>query len=120
MTMDIGFLSPDSRRHVLARPVDPSLPERLSQFLFSAAEHYHPEQAVKALQDETAGLVVTVESSSDDRVCLNWSVVEDLDADVREFEGLNFETSRAALVSASQEALLLSHAGPTYPEGVDF
>lgn len=120
MTMDIGFISPQSRSHTLARPVDPTLPERLSQFLFAAAEEYHPEQSVAVLQDDVAGLVVSVESSTDDRVCLDWSLVEDLDSDVREFDGLNFETSRAALVSASQEALLLGEAGPHYPEGVFF
>jgi hypothetical protein len=120
LTMDIGFLSPQSRRHMLARPVDPSLPERLSRFLFAAAEEYHPEQSVAALEDEIAGLVVTVESSADDRVCLDWSLVEDMDAEMREFDGLNFETSRAALVTASQEAVLLGEAGPHLPEGVQF
>jgi hypothetical protein len=120
LAMDIGFLSPEARRHVLARRIDHDLPRRLSRFLFAAAEEYHPEQAVAAVRDEVAGLVITVESSADDRVCLGWSLVEDLDAEVPEFDGLNFETSRAALVSASQMALLLDDAGPHYPAGVDF
>ena len=117
LAMDIGFLSPDARRHVLARPIDPTLPERLARFFFAVAEDYHPELSVDSLQDDVAGLVVSVESSGDDRVCLNWSLVEDLEADIREFEGLNFETSRAALVTASQAAQLLAAAGPHYPEG---
>lgn len=118
LAMDIGFLSPEARNHFLARPIDPTLPERLAQLFFAAADAYHPELSVGALQDERAGLVVSVESSDESRVCLNWSLVEDLQADVREFEGLNFETSRAALVTASQAALLLVAAGPHYPEGV--
>ena len=120
LAMDIGFLSPDARHHVLARPIDPTLPERLARFFFAVAEDYHPELSVDSLQDDVAGLVVSVESSDDDRVCLNWSLVEDLEADVREFEGLNFETSRAALVTASQRALDLTAPGWHPYEGVDY
>lgn len=120
VTMDIGFLSPDVRHHVLARPIDPTLPERLARFFFAVAEEYHPELSVASLQDDVAGLVVSVESSDDSRVCLDWSLVEDLEAEVPEFEGLNFETSRAALVTASQRALDLTAPGWQPYEGVDF
>lgn len=120
LAMDIGFLSPEVRHHVLARPVDPTLPERLSRFFFAVADEYHPELSVAPLQDDLAGLVVSVESSDDSRVCLNWSLVDDLDADVREFEGLNFETSRTALVMASQRALDLTSPGWQPYEGVDY
>ncbi|MDQ1250340.1 MAG: hypothetical protein QG597_4719 [Actinomycetota bacterium] len=120
MAVDIGFLSPETRRHVLARLVNGDLPARLSEFLISAAAEEHPELSVPALQDDLAGLVITVESSTDSRVCLNWSLVEDLEAEVRDFDGLNFETSRAALVSASQEAALLADGGLHYEPGVDY
>lgn len=120
MAMDVGFLSPQTRRHVLARPVSGDLPARLAAFLFAVAAAEHPEQSVPALQDDMAGLVVTVESSADDRVCLDWSLVEDLESAVREFDGLNFETSRAALVSASQEAALLADGAVHYAPGVDY
>lgn len=120
MAMDIGFLSPQTRRHVLARPVDGDLPARLAEFLFEVAAAEHPEHSVPALQDHVAGLVVTVESSTESRVCLDWSLVEDLEAEAREFDGLNVETSRAALVSASQEAALLSDGSVHYLPGVDY
>lgn len=120
MAMDIGFLSPQTRRHVLARPVDGDLPARLAEFLFEVAAAEHPEQSVPAFQDDIAGLVVTVESSTDGRVCLDWSLVEDLEAEIREFDGLNFETSRAALVSASQEAALLAEGSVHYTPGVEY
>lgn len=119
MVMDIGFLSPASRQHVLARPVDPDLPERLSRFLYAAAVEFHPEQSLSPLQDHAAGLLVTIDSSDGERVALDWQLVENLDADVREFEGLNFETSRAALVTASQEALLLSVGAAQWPGRMD-
>jgi hypothetical protein len=120
MAMDIGFLSPQTRRQVLARPVDGDLPTRLAEFLFGVAAAEHPEQSVPALQDHVAGLVVTVESSTDGRVCLDWRLVEDLEAETPEFDRLNFETSRAALVSASQEAALLSDGSVHYLPGVDY
>lgn len=120
LAMDIGFLGPGAWREVLERRIDPTLPARLSRFLFAAAEDFHPERSVAPLQDEVAGLVLTVESSADDRVCLDWSLAEDLDAEVRDFDGLNFETTRAALVAASHEALLLAGAGWTDREGVEF
>jgi hypothetical protein len=120
MAMDFGFLSPQTRRHILARPVNGDLPAQLAEFLFAVAAAEYPEQSVPALQDEVAGLVVSVESSADDRVCLDWSLAEDLEAEVREFDGLNFETSRAALVSASQEAALLADGAVHYPPGVDY
>ena len=120
LTMHFSFLSPFDLIQVFDRPVEGDFHERLSGFLYSAAEDFHPEKSVPALQSELAGLVVSVESSTDDKVCLNWQLVEDLSASVREFIGLNFETTRAALVSASQEALLLRNANPEDDMGVDY
>lgn len=120
MAMDFGFLSPQTRRHILARPVNGDLPARLAEFLFAVAAAEHPERSVSALQDDVAGLRVSVESSTDDRVCLDWTLVEDLESEVREFDGLNFETTRAALVSASQEAAQLSDGAVHYSPGVDY
>lgn len=120
LVMDFSFLSPSDRFQVLNRPVGGDLDERLSGFLFSAAEDFHPEKSVSALQDELSGLVVTVEYSTDDRVCLDWKIIQDPSGTVREFFELNFETTRAALISASHEALLLRNANPDDFMEVDY
>ncbi len=76
--------------------------DRLSRFLFAAAADFHPEVSVATLQDEALGLTLAVVSSTDDRVGLELSIVTDPDADVAEFDGLNFETSRATLAACAQ------------------
>lgn len=108
IAVDIELVSPESRWAALARPMIPTLADGLSQFLLSAAQEFYPEESVPAFQDQLAGVLVSVESSAPDRVCLEWTVVKDMAADVLDFETLNFETSRAALVTASHEVRFLT------------
>lgn len=109
---DVGFLSPDAHREYLRRPCEDGFVDRLSEFLFRAADEFHPENDVPAIQDPAMGLVVTVESSDDAKVCLDVQLVVDPDAEVLEVDGVNFETSRAVLVSAAQQVRRLTRVGP--------
>lgn len=104
VAVDIGVMGPTFRRFYLGRRVDIRLTARLDAFMLAAASEEHPEVTVAALEDVTAGIVVAAVASTESQVTLEITIVEDLDDDVREFETLNFDTTRAALVSASHGA----------------
>jgi hypothetical protein len=98
---DIGFVSPEVRTEYRARPAGQDFLERLAAFCFRAASDLHPEQSLDTLQEDLMGLTVAVVASTDERVELEFSLVEDPGAEVREYDGIGFETSRAAMVTAS-------------------
>ena len=101
---DVGLLGPEGRTEYFARPAEADFPARLGEFLFAAASEFHPELAVPIFSDEELGFTLAAMSSTDDRVELQVTVLGELGADVPETDAMNFETSRAVLVSASHEA----------------
>lgn len=103
LAFDVGLLSPDRNVEYLMRPADPEIIDQLAKFLWAAANEFHPEQSVSILSDEAMGLTMAIVSSTDFRVEIQITLVEDLVANVREFDTLNFETSRLALTTASRE-----------------
>jgi len=96
---DVALLTPDRYVRYLRRPISEGFARELGHFLFSAASEFHPEQ-LPAFFDNRAGLTVSIMSSTDSRVGIEVSIIVDLEAQVAETDGINFETSRTALASA--------------------
>ena len=111
--LDVMLLSPDYHAWYLSRRPDPGFVDRLSGFLIAAADDYHPENSVPTLQDTGLGLTLAVMSSTEGRVGLELSIVSDPGADVPDFDGLNFETSRATLAACAQSVRFLDGSWPT-------
>lgn len=62
-----------------------------------------PEKRLPSYTDATSGLDIDIVSSTEDCIGLQVRLVEEPDADVIEYDGLDFETSRAALARAPQK-----------------
>jgi len=107
LVLDIGLLDPHRYVQFRARPCSLGSLERLSEFLFAAACEQHPEQTLADFNDGRLGLGLSIVQSTEFEVTIEVLVVEDVGADVIEHDGLNFQTTRAALVSAAQRALTL-------------
>jgi hypothetical protein len=103
--VDIKLTTPEYTAEYRRRPVDPDFPGRLRQFLWSAASDFNP-QYLEPFEDGFADLTIRVLASTDFTVTLEVEVVahEDEDGDSREIDGVHFETTRAALITASERA----------------
>lgn len=118
--VDLSVLTPVSMNHFFARPTSPGLVQGLCDFFLAGAVDWHPEVNVPSFQDERLGLEVSITSSTETTVELVFSVVEDLEADVKEFETLNFETSRSALTQASFDLRQLNSSTDQDGDSSDF
>ena len=103
VAFDIGLLSPDRKVEYFSRPVEVGTINQLAEFFWGAANDFHPELSVPILSDESLGLTLAIVSSSDFRIEVQITLVEELGASVLEFDMLNFETSRVALTTAARE-----------------
>ncbi len=117
LVFDVGFLSPEVFLQYFHRRADPELASLLGDFFLRAAGDFYPEQSLPTLTDERMGLQLSVQSSSEDRVTIDASIIPDMAAAVTEPEGVNFETSRAALVSCAHAAARLAGDDPGYDPG---
>jgi hypothetical protein len=107
LAFDVGLLSPDRKVEYLMRPANPGFINRLAKFLWASANEFHPEQSVPSVSDESIGLTIAVVSSTDFRIELQITLIQELGANVQEFDLLNFETSRLALTTASRNVRAL-------------
>lgn len=103
LVFDVGLVDPQRRVHYLRRPSNSGLVDQLSGFFRAAAAEEHPESTLRPLQDESLGLMVYVEDSTEATVDLMVLVAQDLQAGVRGDDEFAFTTSRAALASAALE-----------------
>jgi len=103
LAFDVGLLSPDRFTQYLARQADSEFIDRFARFLFSAASDFHPEKSLPTFTDHAMGLTVSAMSSTDERVEIEVTVIQELDADVLDSDTVNFETSRAVLATAAQQ-----------------
>lgn len=101
---DLGLLSPDRFTWFLKLAADDDLGRRLGEYFMRAASEFHPEQSLPAFADQRMGLVIDVRTSTDLRVEVD---VKILDGDDDVDDGINFETSRAALTAAADAARAL-------------
>ena len=119
LAFDVGLLSPDRVTHYLARSAGLGFVERLSQFLFRAASDFHPEKSLPTFIDEAMGLTVSAMSSTDARVAIEVTMIEDPGAPVLDPDSIDFETSRAVLVVASHDLRRLGRNGTDGTLGQD-
>ncbi|MGC0366241.1 hypothetical protein ABH922_004225 [Rhodococcus sp. 27YEA15] len=102
LVFDVGLLSPDHFAQYLSRLAGEDFVERLAAFFFRAAADFHPEQTLPTFSDERLGLTISVRSSTDRTVELEFSLAEDADTEGVERDDLNFETSRVVLATSAQ------------------
>lgn len=103
LAFDVGLLTPDRKVEYLARKADLEFVMRLAAFFWSAANDFHPEQTVPILTQDSLGFTMAIVSSSDFRIAIQITLVEELGANMLEFDVLNFETSRLALTTTARE-----------------
>jgi hypothetical protein len=101
--VDVELLSPDRLVRYLARTVSSQFLVNLANAYVAAAHEQHPEQSVLTVQDETGGVAVSIVESTPFTVTLEIIVNPDLGAHVVEPDGLAFDVTRAALVTAAHE-----------------
>jgi hypothetical protein len=114
--LDISTLSPHFMNNYLARFSSPDFVDRLSTFLFTAAAQWHPEVSVASFQDERLGLEISITTSTESVVGVVVKTVQDLEDEIREFDTLDFETTRSALAQASFDVRQLNGIGEP-PDG---
>lgn len=100
LSYDIGLISPDRHVRYLRRHA-PGLADRLVQTLWRAASALHPELDVADEADQRSGFTLALVGSDAETVTIEVTVVADPEADVPEYDGLNFEIRRADLIAAS-------------------
>ena len=103
--IDVSILSPDRLVTYLARAVPDDFPERLGIYLREAS--IADEGDSSAFEEPEAGLLITITPVDGMWVEMEVRIAEVLDEDVVEFDGINFETSRASLLVAAESAELL-------------
>lgn len=107
MGVDIRVMTPKYAAVYRRRPVETGFSADLARFLWVAASELTPER-LDPFEDQQAGLSIRVIASTNFTVTLEVEVIAHENEDGDEIDGLNFETSRAALITASQEAGWLS------------
>ena len=100
---DVGLLRPDRKVEYLARTANFNFISDLANYFWEVAKEIHPEKSVPDFQDTELGLGISVVSSTDFLVELGISVVEELGTTPLEFDLLNFETSRLALIGMNRD-----------------
>jgi hypothetical protein len=111
LTYDIGLVTPDRDVRYLRRQTAPGFVEHLAGTLWGAAADLHPEQSVADLSDQRAGFLFAIVGSDVETVTVEVTVIPDLDAEVPDHDGLNFEVRRADLIAAAHRLLALHEKG---------
>lgn len=101
---DITLLSPDRIVTYLARQVLPGFARRLATFLSEAAVAEGGPDVPSAFQDPLGGVLIDVTPVDGMWVEIEVRLVADTQADVVDYDGLNFESTRASLLVAAQAA----------------
>ena len=104
--IDIGMLSPDRLVTYLARAVPDDFPERLGAYLREAS--VSDEGDSRPFEEPEAGLLISITPVDGMWVEMEVRIAEVLNDDVVEFDGINFETSRASLLVAAESVEQLS------------
>ena len=104
--IDVSILSPDRLVSYLARAVPDDFPERLGAYLREAS--VADEGDPNSFEEPEAGLLITITPVDGMWVEMEVRISEVLDEDVVEFDGINFETSRASLLVAAESVEQLS------------
>lgn len=100
--VDIALLSPDRCVTYLTRRMRPRFMERLAAFLRLAAVTEAGSEAPAPLEDDLGVVRIGITPIDGMWVEVEMRIAESPGDDLMEFDGLNFETSRAALFMAAQ------------------
>lgn len=114
--VDVELMTPTYRAVHGRRPVTEDFAQRLGDFLWSVASEFNPEDSVDAFDDPEAGLTIQVVDSTTFTVTLTVEVVADDSNGTDDIDGLTFETSRAVLITAADEARRLARTADWAPE----
>ncbi len=112
-----GCSAPDRFNQYLSRHTDDGFVERLAAFFFHAAADFHPEKSLPAFTDERLGLMISVCSSTDREVELDFSLAEDPESEDTERDEMTFETSRVVLATSAQTVSRLTGGVTTHFDG---
>jgi hypothetical protein len=85
----------------------PGFMQRLADFLRVAANAEEGSEALGPLEDRLGGVRIDIAPLDGKWVEIEISIAENPGDDLVEFDGLNFETSRASLLVAAQTAELV-------------
>jgi hypothetical protein len=102
--IDITLLSPDRMVTYLARRVLPGFSRRLADFLSDAAVADGGPDTPTPFQDPIGGILIEVIPVDEMWVEIDVRLVADLEADVADYDGVNFESTRASLLIGAQAA----------------
>ena len=108
--VNVSVATPERSRVLYRLAVQEGFPERLAEFLGLAASHVGSAENVEAFVDSESGITLSVEASTDFTVLLRITVTskDDLAESGSLFEHL-VDTSRAALITAREEAFAFAH-----------
>lgn len=102
MGIDIRLMTPSYGATYARRPVEEGFTHSLRDFLWSAASDFTPER-LDPFEDQLAGLSIRVLASTDFTVTLELEVIAHESEHGDEVDGINFETSRACLITAAEQ-----------------
>ena len=109
--VDIKLMTPGSQMLHTRRPVEDGFADRLGKFLWSAAADFHPEVTLAPFHDSESQFSISVLGSTDFLITLQAEVVADSTNGVDDIDGINFECTRAALITASEQAYAFAGRG---------
>lgn len=109
MGVDLRLMTPDYGAVYRRRPVGEDFAEQLRTFLWETAAEFTPEDSVEPFFDGFSGLSLSVVESTPFTVTLQVEVIVHEGEDSNEVDGINFETPRAALITAANQAEALAH-----------
>jgi len=108
--VNVSVATPERSQVLFRLPVEEGFPERLAKFLGPAASHVGNAESVEAFVDSESGITLSVEDSTDFTVLLRITVTSEYGSDESgsPFEHL-VDTSRAALITAREEAFAFAY-----------
>jgi len=108
--VNVSLATPERSQVLYRLSVEEGFPERLAGFLGRAASHLGSAHNVEAFVDSESGITLSVEASTDFTVLLRITVTNE-DASAESGSPLEHlvDTSRAALLTAREEAFAFAH-----------
>ena len=104
LLVDVELLTPDRLVRYLARTVSHQFLSRLAATYLDAAQMLYPVHSVATVEEERAGLGVSVMGSTPFLVELEVIIDTDLEADISEPDAVSFNVARTtSLITAAHE-----------------
>ena len=107
LVVDVGLLSPHRLVQYFSRPVGDDFVDGLARHFFQFASDVFPEQSAPTFADPVLGFTLSAMQSTDHDVEIEVTVLEHPGEDVQDPDGINFKTTRAAMVTAAHDVRIL-------------